>query len=1478
MSPTFLRTLALIPALAISAAAQSVITTAVGSDWVFPVSATPLTAPLGEMTGVAVDAAGNVYGADCNNNFIFKVDTSGAFSIVAGNGVKGISPDGPATGTRITCPRYLVFQPNGDLYFTDNAGDVRIRKVTPGGNIVTVAGGGPNKDEGAPALQVKMYPYGLTFDAAGNLYYSEAYLSQRVRRIGSDGVVRTIAGSIEGGFSGDGGPARNAALASPRGIAAGPDGSLYITDTGNNRVRQITPDGNIRTIAGTGPFGSSGSGGPATAATLGNPQNIFVESSGSLLVCESFSAIRRIGLNGIISTVVGNGYGFAGDGGPATSASILKPAAAVTDAAGNIFFADSLNARIRKVDAAGRLSTFAGNDRWRRGPEENNPKLAGLLNPNDVAISPSGLVTFTDNFDGGTIRQISSTGQLVRRAGSRPLGGDQNLAINREIRIPRQIAFDSAGNIYAAVESDNRIVKIGADGKFSVLAGTGQRGFSGDGGAAVRALLAGPRGVALNAAGEIFIADSLNHRIRKIDRDGNIQTVAGTGSAAFGGDGGAGSAASLNLPVNLLFDPAGNLLIADQNNLRIRRIAAGTGVISTIAGDGRLSGAGDGGPAVAASIQYPAGMALDPAGNLYIADNWNFRIRVVRPNGVMSTVAGNGKADFAGDGGSPLNASLWLASGVAVDSTGKIYIADSVNDRIRVVLPTAPLVTAAPAALTFNADATGAEIRLTSSIQSLAYTASAATANNAPWLTVSPAAGTLPVSLQASVNTAGLPAGSYTGAITVNVPFGNPATRVIAVTVNVQDVQPPKLNIGSRTVSFNFQAGASPASVGLSVANQGGGALNYTASIQTVSGGTWLSASPASGQVAAGANSTLTLTAAPGALGEGTYSSTLNISDGITSLSLPVSMSIGRQQGKLLISQTGLTFTAVDGGGAPAPQTFGVLNEGAGELPFEAKATALSGGNWLKLNNATGRVIRPLQDVSFVEAVPDTRNLTQGDYYAEIRVTSPGVSPQIVTALVKVLPRGSNPGPEVRPTGLVFIGTPGSTPPSEDVRVSNIVSRAVTYTSSSLTVDGGKWLSHLPVAATVSPDEPRRVVVQPDFTGIAPGVKRGALYLLFDDGASRTINILSIVPAAAPAPNKSGERQASSCASPSLRSEFLSLPEGGAITVGQPVSIEVKVADDCGNLLLGTEKNTNSAVYAKFSNGDPDLRLVPIGGGVWSGTWRPFNPSASSVTVSAVSVFVQGLTLQAGRSDRAVRLAPGNNAPIVRQGSLVHGASQRGDAPVAPGTLVTIYGSNLADVSKQTAVPLPVEVAGTQVLLGGQPLPILYSSASQINAQIPYDLAVNTAHQVVVRRGATLSVPESFTVASAQPGIFTANQQGTGQGIVMGPDQFTVADANKPAHRGQAIVIYCTGLGTVTPSTVLGQPASGSPLAATTNPVEVTAGGKLGQVFFSGLTPGFTGLYQVNAFLAADMPTGDAIPLTITTAGQTSNIVTIAVR
>ena len=1403
--------------LSVSALAQSIISTLVGTDWVFNGDGlSAIDAPLGEMKGVAPGPDGSYYFLDRGNRMVMQVDAQGILHVVAGNGLAGASVVSAPSAKNVALSGLvgIIGDGAGGLYISNWEAVLRIDAF---GSVTTIAGGGTVfPGDTGPARSARMNPNGIALDKSGNLFIADSS-NHRVRKVTPDGIITTFAGTGVEAINGDGGPASQAGVAWPTALTFDADGSLFIAE--GNTLRKISPSGIISTVI-----------------SRVNYINALLFDSSGVLVLGTSGGLYRVNAAGIAIPFGGHDY-------------LIQGATAGPD--GSIVFCDVRENKLLKMLPSGQVITLAGNNKFRAAPDGTPAISSYLNNPAGLAINPQGELIIADTDSYRALR----------------IGPDGRASTAIQLGLfyrPNSIVLDSAGGIWVS----------SFRGIFYTPRGGVPRIVTSFGGPRTPELKTAGGGLALDAANNLYISDHAGHRIFKLPQEGIARLIAGTGLPGTAGDGGLAVNAQLNIPQGLAFDPSGNLYVAESGSNRVRRITP-DGVISTVAGTGVAGFSGDLGLPSAARLSFPGWLAFDAIGRLLVSDSGNYRIRRITLGQSIETIAGNGKRGFSGDGGLAIAASLSNVGGITTDSAGNILLADTNNDRVRVIQST-PAFDLTPTRVSFAApDSPSAEVRLSSTVSGLAFTATV-DAGAANWLSVSPSSGTLPASLQVSANAANLAPGQYTGAISVSVPLATPALRLINVTFTVPAAQAPKLNIGGQSVSFRFQLGDGSSSLGLSLSNQGGGTLNFTA---TSSGGDWLTVSPAKGQLAAGANTTLNLTATPTGLAEGTYSTSLQISDGTKTTMIPVTLSIARAQAKLLVSQTGLAFTAVSGGGSPSSQTFGVLNEGSGELPFQTQVTTLSGGNWLKVNNGTGRIIRPLQDVSFVEVVPDTRNLLEGDYYAEIRVTAPGAVPQIVTALVKVLPKGSNPGPEVRPTGLVFIGPPGAAPPSEDVRVSNLVSNATTYTSSSLTFDGGKWISHFPAAATIAPNEPRRIVVQSDFTGITAGVKRGALYLLFEDGTSRTVNILSIVPATAPKANgKNGERDATSCSSPTLRSEFLTLSEGSAITVGQPVSIEVKVADECGNFLLGSEKNTNSAVYAKFSNGDSDLRLVPVGNGVWSGTWRPINAPNGSVTVSAVSVFVQGLTLQAGRSDRTIRLSPASNAPIVRQESFVHSASQRGDVPVAPGTLVTIYGSNLAGSSRATAIPFPVEVDGTQVLLGGQPLPILYSSASQINAQVPYDLPVNTQHQVVVRRGTTLSVPESFTVASSQPGIFTTNQQGTGQGIVMGPDQITVADQNKPAQRGQAIVIYCTGLGAVTPVSILGQPAPSSPLATAVSPVQVTVGEKLVQVFFSGLTPGFTGLYQVNAILALDTPTGDAVPLTISTAGQISNVVSIAVR
>jgi uncharacterized protein (TIGR03437 family) len=230
-------------------------------------------------------------------------------------------------------------------------------------------------------------------------------------------------------------------------------------------------------------------------------------------------------------------------------------------------------------------------------------------------------------------------------------------------------------------------------------------------------------------------------------------------------------------------------------------------------------------------------------------------------------------------------------------------------------------------------------------------------------------------------------------------------------------------------------------------------------------------------------------------------------------------------------------------------------------------------------------------------------------------------------------------------------------------------------------------------------------------------------------------------------------------------------------------------------------------------------------------------------------------------------------------GGVVHAASFSAGTPIAPGSLITIYGSNLADgTSAAGSLPLPNQSNGVQVMMGNLILPQSYTSAGQLNVQVPFDLPQNTQYQITIQRDSLLSVPEPLVIASGQPGVFTLNQSGSGQGIIVKSDGVTLAKPGTPAAAGETVVIYCTGLGAVTPAVSTGAAAPSSPLATTVNPVTVQIGGKAAAVSFSGLTPASAGLYQVNAVVPSGIATSDTVPVVLTVAGQTSPPVTMAVH
>jgi BACON domain-containing protein/NHL repeat-containing protein len=562
--------------------------------------------------------------------------------------------------------------------------------------------------------------------------------------------------------------------------------------------------------------------------------------------------------------------------------------------------------------------------------------------------------------------------------------------------------------------------------------------------------------------------------------------------------------AALSNPVGVAVDTAGNLYIVDQGNQCIRKVSA-TGTISTIAGNGQAGLTGDGGPATSASLNGPISVTVDAGGNVYIADSSNYRVRKVNTAGIITTVAGNGNKNFSGDGGSATNASFRETEGVTVDAAGNLYFSDTYNYRIREVL-TAPIsgLQASPSTLSFSATAGGAApgaqaSNLSSSIPGLSFAAS----SSASWLSVTPASGSLPASLEISADPSQLAAGTYNGTVTITAAG---AVQTASVTFNVGTATPGKLGVSSPTVAFSITQGSASTNTQLSVSNQGGGGIDFTAIASTSTGGAWLQVSPASGTATPASAVSLTVTATPGNLGGGTYSGSIMVNSATTgeSISVPVTMSISAAQQKILLSQTGLTFIAVEQGGAPLPQDFGILNTGNGSMGWSAKASTLSGGSWLSIDQQSGTVATPFTDVSLVNVSVDPSGLKAGNYYGQIQVTSSGAanSPQSISVVVNVLPAGNNPGPEVRPTGLIFIGTPGNTPGSQNVTVSNPQGSPITFGGNFFTVPtGGNWAQFVPANATVQPNAPTQVIVQPDYTSLASGVYQGFVSLGFLDGS-----------------------------------------------------------------------------------------------------------------------------------------------------------------------------------------------------------------------------------------------------------------------------------------------------------------------------------------------------------------------------------------
>jgi len=618
-------------------------------------------------SSTVMDASGNLYVSDVTGNRIRKITPTGTITTYAGNGICGYNGDNMASTKATICfPSGMTLDGAGNLIVADQANS-RIRKITKAGKISTIAGVGVfgYSGDGGPALSASIgTPFMPAYDSAGNMYFSQV-TSCVVRKVDTGGTITTVAGTGTCGYNGNGILATSAQLNGPRGLAFDPAGNMYISDTDNNRIRVVTPAGRINTIAGNGLPGFSGDGGPATSAKIGNPRAVLVQNgvlyisrggqqrfrqvnlsthiistyagagpgydgdshpllsslfngsfyllfdaSGNPIFDDGNNGRVRKGTGGIVNTIVG---GFLGDGGKATAAALVLPEALAIDKSNNIYIADYAGNRVRKV-SAGVINTIAGNGISGHSGDGGLGTSAMLYGPQGVAVDSSGNVFIADTFN-GVIRKVNTVGTI------------STFAANVNFSNLLQMAVDSANNLYVADDLACVVWKITPAAVVSIVTGVlGTCGYNGDGILATSAQLNGPTSVAVDASGNLFIADYSNNRVRQVNTSGTIGTVAGNGTCGYTGDGGSATAAQL-CPYALAVDKSGTIYAADFNFVKIRKIKGGT--ITTFAGAG-FGFNGDGFWPLLTALDEPVAVAIDSKGAIYVLDDWEHRIRKIQ--------------------------------------------------------------------------------------------------------------------------------------------------------------------------------------------------------------------------------------------------------------------------------------------------------------------------------------------------------------------------------------------------------------------------------------------------------------------------------------------------------------------------------------------------------------------------------------------------------------------------------------------------------------------------------------------------------------------------------------------------------------------------------------------------------------------------------------------------------------------------------
>jgi uncharacterized protein (TIGR03437 family) len=712
------------------------------------------------------------------------------------------------------------------------------------------------------------------------------------------------------------------------------------------------------------------------------------------------------------------------------------------------------------------------------------------------------------------------------------------------------------------------------------------------------------------------------------------------------------------------------------------------------------------------------------------------------------------------------------------------------------------------------------------------------------------------------VDQTGLQAGTFSGRVLVNTSDGKQS--IVSVTLTVTAVA-PQLDVSPTYLRYTGTiATLASSEQDLVLRNIGGGGpISFQASV--VGTPSWLSVSPGSGQVTPNTPVYLhVLTSAQGLTG-GAQRAALHISSDAGAIDVPVS-ALTRNGGPAIgLDQQGVLFVTRAGNGDTSFEDVNVLNTGDSTLNWQAEIVSTE--QWLSLSSPGGQ-IAPGGATDLRLSIA-TGGLQPGGHYALVRISDPNAvnSPQYFTVVLNVQTPDTPPAPHPIPEGLVFVTRAGATPPAQTVTVFTSSSTPVPFQAAANPAGGGNWLAVTPASGTTQTQPPALLNVAVNTAGLAAGVYTGSITVSLSSTAVQTTNVTLFVQPPAPAGGKflKGKDAVAGCTPSKLALTSTGLNNSFASPAGWPTSLAVALADDCGSPVI------NGQVVVTFSNGDPALsmKLTDPTTATYSGTWSPRNV-ANSITVTARA----NAPNLASTSANILGAVTANKVPVLSTNGTLNNLNPIVGAPIAPGTVAQVFGSNLATEQAQPGVvPLPNTFNGTQVLVGAFPAPLFFLSDAQLNVQLPPELQAGKDYPIIVAANGGYTLPDTITTASAAPGLAVQSDNI----VIAQHPNFSLVTTSAPATAGEAITLYLVGMGATNPAVASAVASPSAQLASVTSPPTVTIGGQQAQILFAGLTPGAVGLYQINLIVPSGVTSGQA-PLVITQGSAVANAATLPMR